>query len=129
MNIKERNIQICLERKKGRTYRDIAKQYGLSPESIRQIYFKKEQEQKEEKDFVLGFLSIRTKNLLIKHFGSKDILNNPSLLANMSREDFFRIKNMGLILTRELVDALRKLGYLDNSEKKLTYCPHCKKPL
>jgi len=128
MNIKKRNIQICLERKRGRKYSDIAKQFDLSDESIRQICFRKEQEKNEEK-FVLGFLSIRTKNLLIKHFRSKDILNNPTLLANMSRADLLCIKNMGLILTRELEDALRKLGYLDNSKTKLTYCPHCKKPL
>lgn len=128
MNIKERNIQIYLERKRGRKYREIAKQFDLSDESIRRICFKKEQEKQEEK-FILGFLSIRTKNLLIKHFGSKDILNNPAQLANMSRDGHLRIKNMGLILTRELVAGLHKLGYLDNSEKKLTYCPHCKKPL
>ena len=57
MNIKERNIQICLERKRGRKYSDIAKQFDLSNESIRQICFKKEQE-KNEKKFVLGFLYI-----------------------------------------------------------------------
>lgn len=44
-----RNKEIVEKRKNGRTYRSLAEEYNLTPERIRQIYFRTEREERLSK--------------------------------------------------------------------------------
>ena len=77
MDIRQRDEQIWRLRKEGKTYSQIAKQFDLSKHRIRQIYFKKQERMEKAAEWpaLKRELSARVQHVLVKVFGSEEILN------------------------------------------------------
>ena len=65
-------------------------------------------------------LSVRVQNVLIKAFGSEEILKHPEKLASMGPDAFFKWRNMGRKSVNQLMEALESLGYSVNRDMRMT---------
>ena len=111
--IDKRDHDIYLMRGAGRTYREIGEKFALTKERARQIYWserKKRESGRASAPFRKG-LSTRSRNCLLRHFGSEEILSSPDKIAEMSRKELLRIRNIGIKSAEEIMAALRQSGH------------------
>jgi hypothetical protein len=113
MDMEQRNEEIWRLRKEGATFSQIATRFGISDGRAQQIY-RKRQDKIDNFDKwppLKRMLSARVQNVLIKTFGSEEILEHPEKLANMGPDAFFKWRNMGRKSINQLIEALESLGY------------------
>ena len=123
MNIHERNEEIWRLRNKGSTYSQIARQFDLSSDRVRQVCTKKRARilHAGKCPPLRRELSMKVQNVLIKAFGSEDILGHPGKLASMGPDAFSKWRNMGRKSVNQLVEALESLGYSVNRHEDDRY--------
>ena len=119
----QRDEEIWRLRKEGVTYSQIAKQFDLSSDRVRQICFKKKARMENAGKWppLKRELPARVRNALIKVFGSEEILEHPEKLASMGPDAFFKWRNMGRKSVNQLVEALESLGYSVNRHEDDRY--------
>jgi hypothetical protein len=66
----------------------------------------------------------RVQKVLIKTFGSEEILNFPEKLASLGPEVFYKWRNIGRKSVKQLIDALESLGFAV-SQKAVMTNPGC----
>ena len=95
------------------TLEEIGEKYGLTRERIRQLY-ESQRKKHETINTWTAFrkmLSTRSQKCLITHFGGEDIFTHPEEIASKSYTELLRIKNIGKKSIKEIIDALKELGY------------------
>jgi len=121
VNLDERNEKIWKMRCEGATLSQIAREFDISSDRVRQICFKKKSriENAGKKRFLKRELPARIQNVLIKTFGNEDILFHPEKLASLGEEVFFTWKNIGRKSVKTLINALESLGYSVNRDMRM----------
>lgn len=112
MNMQERNEKIFAMRESGASYAQIAKDFDVSVERVRQIYLRLK-ELKDNFDSYPIFkkrLSKRVQHALTKYYGSEEILENPSILAAINPGELWKIRDIGKKSIHEIARALREAG-------------------
>jgi len=122
MDMEQRNEAIWKMRCQGASYSQIARQFDLSSDRVRQIY---RQRQASIENFgrwppLKRELSARVTNVLVKTFGSEEILNHPEKLSSLGEEVFITWRNFGRKSLNELTGVLEKLGYSVNRNVRIT---------
>lgn len=122
MDIEQRDDQIWKMRREGATFSQIAKRFDLSPSRVQQIYCRKKDKMENFDKWppLKRMLSMRVQNVLIKAFGSDEILEHPEKLSNMGPDAFFKWRNMGRKSVNQLMGALETLGYSVNRNMRMT---------
>ena len=120
--MRQRDEEIWRLRNEGATYSQIAKQFDLSSDRVRQICFKKKARMENAGKWppLKRELPARVRNALIKAFGSEEILNHPETLASLGEEVFVTWPNIYRKSAHDLSDALERLGYSVNRGDKVT---------
>ena len=113
MNIDQRDEEIWRLRREGIPFSEIAARFDISPSRAQQVS-RRRQDKIDNFDKwppLKRILPIRVQNVLVKVFGSEEILKNPEKLASMGHDAFLTWRNLGRKSARELVNALESLGY------------------
>ncbi len=110
--------QILKLREEGKTFASIASIFGISIERARQIYLSAKAANENEPSWppFKRMLSARSRNCLIHHFGTEDILSDPKKIADIGILNLRKIRNIGIKSLREIVLALHSLGYIEFEE-------------
>jgi hypothetical protein len=105
-------------REEGKTFKSIASIFGISIERARQIYLSAKAALENEPSWppLKRMLSSRSRNCLIHHFGTEDILSNPQKVADIGILNLRKIRNIGIKSLREIILALHSLGYISFDE-------------
>ena len=122
MDMEQRNEEIWRLRKEGARFSQIASRFNISLERARRIY---QQKQDKIDNFdkwppLKRMLSVRVQNVLMKAFGSEEILEHPEKLASMGQDAFFKWRNMGRKSVNQLMETLESLGYSVNRDMRMT---------
>lgn len=112
----KRNARIFKLRQQGVTYKQIALQCGISHYRASKIYeeIKDRKENFDKWPPLKKYTSQRIQNALINRFG-ENILNEPEKLANMSERELLKVKNLGKVSVKELLNILHALGYIEKN--------------
>jgi len=126
MDMNQRDEEICRMRREGIPLSQIAKRFDISRTRAEQIF---RQRQDKEENYarwppLKRMLPARVQNILIKVFGSEEILNNPERLASMGPEVFGKWRNMGRKSIKQLMEALESLGFSVNQSERMSN-PQC----
>jgi hypothetical protein len=91
--------------------------YDISVDRVNQIC-KKLTEYKLSYPPLKNLLSVRSQNILIKHFDDKQILeHSDKIIGNLTPSTLLGIRNIGRICYTEIIEAFIKLGYLKQDDK------------
>jgi hypothetical protein len=118
MELAARDERIYVLRVKGASFAEIAKLFNITRERARQICLRVK-DRKENFDSwppLKKLLSNRTKNALNSHLKNESLMENPQKIVDLGRDEIRRTKNLGEKSRRELVLALRALGFITGSD-------------
>jgi len=118
MTMDERNEKIWKMRCEGATLSQIAREFDISSNRVRQICFKKKSriENAGKGSFLKRELPVRIQNVLIRTFGNEDIFCHPEKLASLGEEVFLTWKNIGRKSVKTLINVLESKGYSVNRD-------------
>jgi DNA-directed RNA polymerase alpha subunit len=107
----ERNAAICNAVKAGRTFTSTAKEFGLSIDRVRGIYYrdKRRKETAERYPSHIG-VSIRAVSCLVRE-GCKPPLNPAEISQRFTQKDLMLIPNMGPKSVAEIKSWLESHGH------------------
>ena len=118
-NISSRDKDIYKLHSSGISNSEISKTYNISADRVIQIC-KKLAEYKQHYPPLKNLLSVRTQNILVKHFKDNNILEHPGIIiSELTPKNLLSIKNIGRICYTEIIEALTKLGYLKHNDSWL----------
>lgn len=108
MSLHKRNAEIFQERNSGKTYRDIASNFGLSPERIEQIVKRYHAENEQEKRSSNLVADIRKADDIDKKWPTETLLHGLhfSWLAKRCLTKYFESSKLTEISLKELMDFL-----------------------
>lgn len=126
MDIDKRNEEVWRLRKEGVPLTQIATRFRISRSRVQQICRQKQDRVDNFQNWppLKRILPGRVQNVLIKTFGSEEILNFPEKLASMGPEVFYKWRNIGRKSVKQLIDALESLGFAV-SQKAVMTNPGC----
>ena len=118
-NISSRDKDIYKLHSSGISNSEISKTYNISADRVIQIC-KKLAEYKQHYPPLKNLLSVRTQNILVKHFKDNNILEHPGIIiSELTPKNLLSIKNIGRICYTEIIEALTKIGYLKHNDSWL----------
>jgi quercetin dioxygenase-like cupin family protein len=116
-NISSRDKDIYKLHTDGKSKSEISNTYDISTDRVSQIC-KQLAEYKQSYPPLKNLLSVRSQNILIKHFDDGHILEHPEkIISNLTPVTLLRIKNIGRIYYTEIINAFIKLGYIKPNDK------------
>lgn len=121
MNKEKREDEIYELRRQGLTYSHIGTLFNIHKSRAQQIYesAKYRREVFSTLTPLRKLLSNRTQKALVKHFGSDTILDDPKKIAEIGRNQFLRICNIGRKSLREISSAIYSLGIIKDEDEWL----------
>jgi hypothetical protein len=127
MDIGQRDEEIWRLRREGVPLSQIAARFHISSTRAQQIYSQRQDrvDNFDKWPLLKRILSARVQNVLIKAFGSEEILDSPEKLVSMGSEIFYKWRNMGRKSVNQLMDALESLGF-SVSQKEIMTDPKCR---
>ena len=122
----DRDEEVWRLRKEGVPLTQIATRFRISRSRVQQICRQKQDRVDNFQNWppLKRILPGRVQNVLIKTFGSAEILNCPEKLASMGPEVFYKWRNIGRKSVKQLIDALESLGFAV-SQKAMMMNPGC----
>jgi hypothetical protein len=126
MDIDKRNEEVWRLRKEGVPLTQIATRFRISRSRVQQICSRKQDRMDNFHKWppLKRILPGRVQKVLIKTFGSEEILNFPEKLASLGPEVFYKWRNIGRKSVKQLIVALESLGFAV-SQKAMMTNPGC----
>ena len=122
MDIDKRNEEVWRLRKEGVPLTQIATRFRISRSRVQQICRQKQDRVDNFQNWppLKRILPGRVQNVLIKTFGSEEILNFPEKLASLGPEVFYKWRNIGRKSVKQLIVALESLGFAVSQNAVMT---------
>jgi len=118
----DRDEEVWRLRKEGVPLIQIATRFHISRSRVLQICRQKQDRMDNFHKWppLKRILPGRVQKVLIKTFGSEEILNFPEKLASLGPEIFYKWRNIGRKSVKQLIDALESLGFAVSQNAVMT---------
>ena len=118
----DRDEEVWRLRKEGVPLIQIATRFRISRSRVQQICSRKKDRMDNFHKWppLKRILPGRVQKVLIKTFGSAEILNFPEKLASLGPEIFYKWRNIGRKSVKQLIDALESLGFAVSQNAVMT---------
>ena len=122
MDTNQRDEEVWRLRKEGVPLTQIATRFRISRSRVQQICRQKQDRVDNFQNWppLKRILPGRVQNVLIKTFGSEEILNFPEKLASLGPEVFYKWRNIGRKSVKQLIVALESLGFAVSQNAVMT---------